>query len=238
MKKILALIFCGLFLNLSIGLPVLAVEELTGTTEHLKLPKKLAKKTPVDTVLKTETQINLTEFNTLEISFAQDFEGKTARVGDIVPFLLKEGLKTVEGTTILPEATKIIAQINEIEQPKMFNKSGKIYLDFKYIETPDGKQIPIQAELFSKKDYLYRGKLNAIGKGFGSTFGGAAVGTAAGCGIGAAAGGVIIGGFAIGLPIGLVIGLIPGLITPGLNYRAESGDTIYIQLSDTIVIEK
>ena len=89
----------------------------------------------------------------------------------------------------------------------------------------------------NEKDYLSRGKLNALGKGLTSTFSGIAVSTATGCGIGTIAGGVIIGGFAIELPIGLVIGIVPELITPGLHYKADTNDTIYIQLLDTISIK-
>ena len=153
MKKILALLFCGLFLNLSTGMPVLAIEESTELTEHLKLSKKLAKKAPLTTVQTSETEINVIELNTLELTFAQDFEGKTANEGDFVPFLLKDGLKTVEGTQIFPESTKVVAQIEKIERPKMFNKSGKIYLEFKYVETPTGEQTMIDADIFGKKDY-------------------------------------------------------------------------------------
>ena len=45
MKKFLSLLLCGLFLNLNVVLPVLAIEETQTTNiEHVKLPKKLAKK--------------------------------------------------------------------------------------------------------------------------------------------------------------------------------------------------
>ena len=111
-------------------------------------------------------------------------------------------------------------------------------MDFKYVELPDGTQIPVNAKLFSKKDFLYRGKLNAIGKGFGSTFGGMAIGTAAGCGIGIAAGAVIVGGFAIGMPVGFAVGGAIGLMTPGLHYKAKVGDKVNIQLLDNLNIQK
>lgn len=238
MKKLLALLFCGMFLNLSLGLPVLAIEDVAANVEHVKLPKKLAKKTPTNIVMTSDTYNSIVEFNTLQLTFAQDFAGKTAMVGDLVPFLLKDGLKTVEGTVILPESTKVVAQVAKIEKPKSFNRSGKIYLEFKYVETPDGVQTPIEAKVFNKKEFLSRGKLNALGKGFGSTFAGMAVGTAAGCGIGIAASAVIVGGFAIGLPIGLAIGIIPGLLTPGLNYKAKAGDTINIQLLSNLTLNK
>ena len=236
MKKIFAIILGFMFLSLP--LTSIAFEETNVSIEHLKLPKKLAKKTPTNIVRNQQESIEVLPYNTLQVSFAQDFNAKTANVGDEVVFLIDDGVSTVEGSKILPEATKIVANISNIEKPKSFNRSGKIYLDFKYIELPDGTQKPIQAKLFNKKDFLSRGKLNAWGKGFGSTFGGSALGIAAGCGIGVAANAVIIGGFAIGLPVGFAAGAVAGLVTPGLNYKAKAGDKINIQLLSNISIDK
>ena len=234
MKKILALMLCIMFVNTT---SLVFATDAT-TTEHLKLPKKLAKKAPTNIVNTSDTLVSVLEYNTLQMTFAEDFTSKTAKVGDTIPFLLKNGAYTNEGTEILPPSSKIIAEISNIEKPKAFNRSGKVHLDFKYVELPDGTQIPIEAKLFGKKDFLYRGKLNAIGKGVGSTLGGMAIGTAAGCGIGIAAGAVIVGGFAIGMPIGFAVGGIIGLVTPGLNYKAKAGDQVNIQLLEDLNIQK
>ena len=236
MKKILSFLLCTAFIVLNVSPSAFAIQ--SASTEHLKLPKKLAKQTPTNIVNTNNTLISVLEYNTLQVTFAQDFSGKNAKVGDEVTFLLKEGASTIEGTQIFPPSTKVVAKISNIEKPKSFNRSGKIYLDFKYIELPDGTQTPVSAKLFSKKDFLYRGKLNAMGKGVGSTLGGMAVGTAAGCGIGIAAGAVIIGGFAIGMPIGFAVGGLIGLVTPGLNYKAKAGDKINIQLTDNFDVKQ
>ena len=111
-------------------------------------------------------------------------------------------------------------------------------LDFLAFVTPDGKNIPIDADLFNKRGYLSRGKLNAMGKGIGTTLGLGGVGVAAGCGIGIAAGAVIVGGFAIGLPVGIALGALLGGVTPGLHYKAKAGDKIIIQLTDDVNIQK
>ncbi len=234
MKKILSFLLSIMVIGLST--PVFALDEVS--TEHIKLPKKLAKKSPTNIVKNSETLVSVLEYNTMQITFAEDFSSKTANVGDEVPFLLKDGAYTKEGTEILPPSSKVVAKISNIERPKAFNRSGKVYLDFKYVELPDGTQIPLNAKIFSKKDFLYRGKLNAMGKGLGSTFGGMAIGTAAGCGIGIAAGAVIVGGFAIGMPIGFAVGGLVGLVTPGLNYKAKAGDKVNIQLLDDLNIQK
>ena len=234
MKKIISLVLCAILIN-SMSLAIAAE---TVTTEHLKLPKKLAKQTPTNVVNKSDTLVSVLEYNTMQISFAEDFTSKTAKVGDEVSFLLKDGAYTNEGTEILPPSSRVIAEITCIEKPKAFNRSGKVHLDFKYVELPDGTQIPIEAKLFGKKDFLYRGKLNALGKGVGSTLGGMAVGTAAGCGIGIAAGAVVVGGLAIGMPVGFAVGGLIGFVIPGLNYRAKAGDKINIQLLEDLNIQK
>ena len=240
MKKIIILTLCSLFMFMSMPvLPIMADDQAADVqTEHLVLPKKLAKKAPVNAVNVSNGEIKLLSYNTIQLTFAQPFNSKYAVVGDEVPFLLNDGLKTQEGTEVFPEGTKVIAKIRDVEKPKMFNRSGKIYLDFKYIELPSGEQYPVNAKLFSKKDFLYRGKLNAMGKGLGSTLGGMAVGTAAGCGIGVAAGAVVVGGLAIGMPVGFAVGAIAGLVTPGLSYKAKAGDKVNIQLLEDLNIQK
>ena len=234
MKKILSFVLSLMFLNAT----TLAFAAEAVSTEHLNVPKKLAKKTPTNIVNTSDALVCVLEYNTMELTFAQDFTSKNAKVGDEVPFLLENGAYTKEGTEVLPPSSRVIAKISNIEKPKMFNRSGKVYLDFKYVELPDGTQIPLDAKIFGKKEFLYRGKLNAIGKGVGSTLGGMAIGTAAGCGIGIAAGAVCIGGFAIGMPVGFAVGSIIGLVLPGLNYRAKAGDKVNIQLLEDLNIKK
>lgn len=232
MKKYLSLLIMTLFLSMNYGFAEMA----TGTQEHLQLPKKLAKKATTDLVLKTDEGAKIMEYNLMEVTFAQDFSTKTAKVGDSVDFLLNDGLRTKEGTELLPKGTKLNAEITSITLPKSFNRSGKVTLKFNYFETPEGVQIPLQAKLF-EKDFLSRGKLNALGKGLGTTLLGAGIGIGAGCGIGAAAGAVIIGGFAIGLPVGVAVGGAIGLATPGLHYKAKAGDKIAIQLTDYVMVQ-
>ena len=240
MKKIIALMLCSLFMYMSLPvLPVMADGKTADTkTEHLLLPKKLAKKTPTDIVNVSNDEVKILPYNTIQLTFAEPFNSKTAFVGDEITFLMNEGLKTKEGTEVLPAGTKFIAEIWKIEKPKVFNRSGKIYLNFKYFELPSGTQYTANAKLFGKKDFLSRGKMNALGKGLGSTLGGIAIGTGAGCGIGVAAGAVVVGGLAIGMPVGFAIGAAAGLATPGLYYKAKAGDKINVQLIGDVYIPR
>lgn len=234
MKRLFALLLCGLLIS---STSVFAIED-TLTVEHLNLSKKLEKKAPTNAINVSAENVVILPYNTVEVVFAHDFSSKTANVGDNITFLFPKDLKTQEGTLVIPESTKINGQITQIVKPKVFNKSGKIYIDFQNIQFPDGSVLPIEARLFDKKEFLSRGKLNALGKGLGSTLGGMAVGTAAGCGIGIAANAVIIGGFAIGMPVGLAVGAAAGLITPGLYYKAKAGDKINLQIMNNLKIER
>lgn len=233
MKKLIALFLLTSFL----GLNYVSAADINGATEHLSQPEKVEKKTPTNIVTKTPAYATVLEYNVIEVTFAEDFSTKTAQVGDEIGFLLNNGLRTKEGTIILPQGSTLIGQVIGIQQPKSFNRSGKVTMQFNYIETPDKQRIPLKAKLF-KKDYLSRGKLNALGKGLGTTLGTTAVGVGAGCGIGVAAGAVVIGGLAIGLPVGLAVGAIAGFVTPGLHYKAKAGDKILIQLTDDLSVKQ
>ena len=242
MNKIIAKLLLGSLLLMNCNCCVFAEGTSDyGTilqTEHLVQPENVAKKSPTNVVVTTKTINSVVEFNLIELSFAEEFSTKTAKVGDEVGFMLSKGLKTEEGTEILPEGSQMIAKVTEIEQPKAFNRSGKVSLCFERVVLPDGRSIPFNAQVYSKNNKLYRGKLNALGKGLGTTLGSTAIATGAGCGIGVAAGAVCIGGLAIGLPIGLAVGAIAGFVTPGLHYKAKPGDKILIQLTDNLNLVK
>lgn len=230
MKKIFAALLLIMFCSMNYSLA-------ETTTEHITQSKSVKKESPTSMVNVTPTLTTVLEYNVLEVTFAEAFSSKTAKEGDEISFLLDKGLVTQEGSVILPEGTVLKGEVIGIQKPKSFNRSGKVTIKFNYFETPDGKQIPVKAKLF-KKDFLSRGKLNALGKGLGTTLGTTAVGVGMGCGIGVAAGAVVIGGLAIGLPVGIAVGAIAGYATPGLHYKAKPGDKIKIQLTDSLVIEQ
>ena len=233
MKKQITTILLSAFLLTNLSAFALS-DDVAVRTEHIVLSEKAAKKSPTNVVIRTPMLNTIIEYNVIEVSFARDFESKNAREGDHIPFVITRGLRTIEGTQIVPEGTNIDSVITKVIPPKSFNRSGKVEIAFKEMTFPDGRVIPIKAKLATKKPFLSRGKLNGWGKGLGSTLGGAAIGTGAGCGIGVAASAVIIGGFAIGLPVGIAIGGIAGLVTPGLQYKAKAGDKILIQLTDNL----
>ncbi len=240
MKKQICALLLGTFLFTNTGGYAIAASTYDKSiqTEHLEQTKEVQKKSPTNIVVTTPTLDTVIEYNVMEISYAENFSTKNAKVGDRVGFLLNKGLKTQEGTQVLPDGSQIEAEVISVTKPKSFNRSGKVILCFDTVVLPDGKKIPLNAKLYAKKQQLSRGKLNALGKGLGTTLGVGAVGVGAGCGIGVAAGAVIVGGFAIGLPVGIAVGALAGLCTPGLHYKAKPGDTLLIQLTENLEVQK
>ena len=123
MKRIIAIVLCGLLINLSLPVGFAITEENVDNVriEHVKLPKKLAKKTPTNVVNLSAEETRILSYNTMQVAFAEAFNSKNAKVGDEVSFILPKGLMTKEGTQILPAATKIVAEICDIKKPKSFN---------------------------------------------------------------------------------------------------------------------
>ena len=122
MKKFFALILCSLFVYMSFPMQIVMAETQAADVhvEHLLLPKKLAKKSPKNVVNVSSGKIQVLPYNTLELTFAEAFNSKNASVGDNIVFLLNNGLKTEEGTEILPAGTKFVAEITDVQKPKLY----------------------------------------------------------------------------------------------------------------------
>ena len=109
---------------------------------------------------------------------------------------------------IIPCGTIVHGIVKIIENPKNMGRDGYINVDFDYMVTPDGREIPIQASL-STKENLAKGTVKAIGRHAGYTLlGGVAGGFVAlnTLGLGAAVasnGYTLAGGAAIGGVVGL-----------------------------------
>ena len=174
--------------------------------------------------------------NVLQITFNSYFNSKNARKGDLVDFSLPNGLHTVEGRFLLPSGTKITGCILDIEKPKFFNRSAKVYMFFDKIILPNGNALPLTAYPADEKNALKVPKWKSAGKVGLYTLGFFGVGSGMGAWIGAASNSAGKGALAFGMPIGAGVGLIIGIVTPGLHYKAKCGKKIYIRLDDCLVI--
>lgn len=205
------------------------------TVEHLAVTKKA----PNNEVKVNNVQSVIAEGNVLVVSFADKFRSEETQVGEIVTFVADKDIYTQEGTLVIPAGSRFIAKVNEIKDPKWFNKNARVYPQLCKIVLPDGRQMAFNAKPFSKDYSLKEGPWMTAGKLAAYTASGAAVGIGAGVGLAFIPDPTKVGtGIAIGAPVGAAVGLITGLVTPGLNYHARSGENVYVILLDDAAIAK
>lgn len=215
----------------------LVKQEYIGTTriEHLDVKRNA----PNNEVAINNIQSTINQGNVLVVAFEDKFKSEEHKAGDIVTFVADKDICTEEGTLIIPAGTKFVAQINEIQPPKKFNKNARVYPQLTKIILPSGKELAFNAKPFSKDYSLKEGPWMTTGKLLLCTAAGAAVGTGAGVGFAFIPSPANIGtGVAIGTPVGAAVGLVTGLVTPGLEYHAKAGENIYVILLDDAVISK
>lgn len=194
------------------------------------------KKTNTSMVKITADSAVLMQNNVIQISLNSYFNSKNAKKGDIVDFSLPNGLHTIEGRCLLPSCTKITGCILDVEKPKMFNRSAKVYILFNEIVLPNGCTLPLTAYPADENKALKVAKWKTAGKAALYTIGFFGAGSGLGGWIGSASHSAGKGALAFGMPIGAGVGLIIGVLTPGLHYKAKSGTIIYIKLDDCLVV--
>jgi hypothetical protein len=205
------------------------------TVEHLNVKKDA----PSNEVRVSNVQNVIAEGNVLLVSFEEKFKSEDHQAGDIVVFYNKEDICTEEGTLVIPAGSKFVAQINEIKDPRWFNKNARVYPQLCKIVLPNGQQLAFNAKPYTKDNSLKEGFWTNVGNLALYTVSGAAVGTGAGVGLAFIPDPQKIGtGVAIGAPVGAAVGLATGLITPGLNYHAKADENIYVILVDDAAITK
>ena len=202
--------------------------------EHLNVSKKA----PVNTVNITTTKNIINKDNLLEVEFSEKYWSKLSKTGEYVHFDVAENIYTKEGTLVLPEGTKLIAEVTEIIKPKVFNKNARVKFNFRQIILPSGQTVNISAIPY-KDGYLKEGPWMTTGKLAAWTVGLGIIGAGAGTGFAFIPAKAALGtGFAIGIPVGCGVGLITGLVTPGLHYRAKCGEDVLIILNNDTALPK
>ena len=187
---------------------------------------------PANTVQVTDQRLIVDEGNVIKIAFTNRFNSKNYNVGDEIHFYAKEDIKTVEGTTVFPQGTQFLANVETLTDPRWLNKNAFMTIALKSVTMPNGKVIPFVGSAFENQGVLIS---NHWQKPILWTLGGLVVGT----GVGLAAGipndktGI---GLAVGAPAGAAAGAAIGLLTPGVNFGAAQGDEIYVLFKEAMSI--
>ncbi len=258
MKKIFSVFLCVLFLNLIFCPAIFADDEIqtatqetnaalsqtetivqsdTERTEHLAIRKNKSKNISVESVYVTSHDVVIPAKDILQVAFINDFNGRKAHIGDTVEFRFPNDIVTQEGTMIIPSTARIVAEITDLKKPKPFHLSGKVYLDFKYIQLQDGTKKPIEAKLYGKKDFLSRKTLNNS-VAVGETAVAASAGVVTGAVIGSATTDIflLVFGTALSAGVGAIAGVTVGILLPGASFKAKAGQKVDIQLTQELDI--
>lgn len=233
-KKLIALISVLSLMCLNSVPAIAACTKDCEKIEHLDVHKKA----PCNEVIIKNLQRTVKEGNVLELRFDEKFYSKCNKVGDLVNFVVPEALYTIEGTLILPQDTKIVAEVIGIKKPKVFNKNARVDLVFRKIVLPDNSCIDIKARPFTKDYKLKEGPWMTAGKLLLCTVTMGVVGAGASVGFAFIPKALHLGtAFAIGIPVGCTVGLVTGLVTPGLHYKAKKGERVYAVLIDEFCVQ-
>lgn len=207
-------------------------EEILGT-EHLNISDKAA----TNEVTITNMRKIILAGNVLKVNFAEKYNSSKSDVGSAVNFTFKDNVFTKEGTLVVPANTTLAGYVQTLEPQKKFNKNAKVTVTFKDLTTPNGQNVTVAGRVIDNDGVLTASKLKTIGKVAAYTAGGAAIGTGASVGFASIPNPHNYGtGVAIGLPVGAGVGLIAGLVTPGLAYKADTHDSLYIELTEDLSI--
>ncbi len=209
-----------------------AREIVTGT-EHLRIESGA----PNNKITITNYRKIVQAGNVIRVNFAEPFNSKRLDVGKTVKFNFVDDVVTEEGSVLIPKGSTASAVISVLDKQRAFNKNAKVALTFNEIGLPSGQNIQISGRVFQNDGILTATKMATFGKVAGYTAGGLVVGAGAGVSGSAMASPHNWGtGMAIGLPVGAGVGLLTGLITPGLPYKANTKDSILVEITEDFSI--
>ena len=166
-------------------------------TRNKELDKKLF--TGEVETLEAKDVIKMTVSQVLSAGYTQEGDEFFAEVSEDV---------SSDKGIIIPKGTIAHGKVQYMQDAKNLGRDGYIVMDFDYLVTPDGRQIPIQASI-STKENLAKGTAKAIGEHVGYTL----------------AGGAAIGG---------VVGLTAAIMRKGDSVLIKPGDELKIKVLSNI----
>lgn len=189
-------------------------------TRQQELDKKLF--TGEVETLETKDTIRMTVSQVLSSGYTQEGDEFFAEVSEDV-----EGDKGL----ILPRGTIAHGKVRYLQEGKNMGRDGYIVMDFDYLVTPDGREIPIQASI-STKENLAKGTVKAVGEHIGYTVAGGVVGGFVALNLLGIEAAIASQGYTIagGAAIGGVVGLTAAILHKGEGVLIQPGDELKIKM--------
>lgn len=176
----------------------------------------------------------LDEKDTINLTVSEVLSSGYTIEGDEFFAEVSSDVETDKGV-IIPTGTIVHGIVKFIQDPKNMGRDGYVNIDFDYMVTPDGRQIPIQASL-STKDNVVKGAAKTVAVHTGYTLAGGIAGgflalNTLGLGAAIASNGYTIAG---GAAIGGVAGLTCAIIRKGNGFMIKPGDQLKIKVEKEI----
>lgn len=143
----------------------------------------------------------------------------------------------VDGKVVIPKGTLVHGSVVQTKTPGRMMRNGFIATKFDYMITPDGREIPIEAD-YSNKDHKAKAIAKIVGKSAGYTLGGGVVGAMLVMKYGGLAAVVASEGYALagGAAVGGAVGLTAAMLSKGKNTMIKPGAEIKVKLQDKLVL--
>ena len=224
-KKIIAISLLACFLT-SYS-PAVMAQELHGTIqkEDTQLQQENIFTGEIHTVEEKEV-INMTVSQVLSGAYSQEGDEFFAEITQEV-----RGKKGV----VLPVGTIAHGTIRQIEDAKRMGRDAWVEMDFDYLITPDGREIPIQAKMSSKENPVVGGT-KAVAKNAGMTVAGSAIGGYAALQLFGVEGAIVSQGYTLlgGAALGGAVALGIALFRKGKDVLLSPGDEIKVKITSDI----
>lgn len=218
------------FIMFSLFMPHVALaNNLKGKVEQTE-----AKQEELDEKLFTGEVEKLNEIKTIKMTVSQVLSSGYTIEGDEFFAEISQDVESDKGI-IVPTGTIVHGSVARIVEPKNFGRDGYILLDFDYLITPDGREVPIKGKV-STKENLALGTAKAVAEHAGYTLAGGVVGGFVALNLFGAEAAIASHGYTIagGAAVGGVLGLSAAMMRKGEGVLIKPGDEIKIDiLSDT-----
>lgn len=179
----------------------------------------------------TGEQKNVDKGTKLELTVSTVISSDSSTEGDEFFSEVSSDL-TVDGGIVIPIGTVIHGKVTESKTQKRLGRNGYVNIDFDYIVTPDGREIPISAKLTTKSSPLKSfAKVALIDTGYtlaGGVLGGIMALKLGGLGMAIASHGYTIAG---GAALGAAAGATSSLIRKGKPLMISPGDQIKVKMT-------
>lgn len=173
----------------------------------------------------------------LEMTVATTLEtgGMTAEGDEFFAKVTKDYV--VDGKVVIPRDTLVHGAVLQAKGPGWAGRNGYIGTKFDYMVTPDGREIPIEAD-YSNRDNKFKSTAKVVGRSAGYTLAGGAIGALMVVKYGGIAAIAASEGYALagGAAVGGAVGLTAAMVTKGKNTMIQPGAEIKVKLRDKLVL--